>query len=258
MIHVETRRGRPLVVQPLDRVANPLDFLASQRLTETHLSSPNAIGAISITVEDPTNAAPGKYIEMWENGAFYQGEIKSVDGSTIGLHLPMGLPFSTSANCFIVNVDMNIAGGTPSAPHVFKFAPGDQCDVDFYITRFIVQITQNLAGDDSKYGDLAQLSNGLYIGGKGTIQGIPIYNNLFAIRSNGDYKIRSYDLSYNDKAGPGVYGVSARKTFNGPDKSGTVIPNRRATKEEALMCVQDDLSGLISHRISIHGYVAAE
>lgn len=243
----------------------PLEWYFSQRITETNLTNPIGITAgevdcpETITVDDPTGAAAGKYIELWEGPFFMQVEIKSVLGSDITLHMPVGFPFTIAANAYIVNVDMNVDGSV--TPQTFRLEAGPAFTSDLYITRFVIVMTHSGAGDDSKFGSIAALTNGLYFGSRGLIPTqigpLVIVNNLFNVKTNKDLRVRTYDIDYSDKAGGGNFGTSSRKTFNGPEKSGMAIPIYLQNNDSPFAIVRDNLSvaDMVTLRVALNGRV---
>ena len=65
----------------------------------------------------------------------------------------------------------------------FTFDPGAANERDYHLTRFIVQMTHDTAGDGSRFGNiLGGLTNGVYFGGRGLISGINIFNFVYNFR----------------------------------------------------------------------------
>lgn len=253
-------------VVKLDSISPPVEWYMSQRITETNLSSNIGItgGVVdcpeTITVDDPTGAAAGEFIEMWEGPFYMQVGIKSVLGNDITLDMPVGFPFTTAGNVYIVTCDMNVDGSV--TPQRFRFDPGPVGTNDYHITRFVLVMTHSAAGDDSKFGSVAALGNGVYFAARGTIPTalgpLVIVNNLFNVKDNGDLRVRTYDIDYSDKAGPGLFGTASRKTFNGDEKSGVVVPVLKANNDSPFAEVRDDLTGLSTFRIAFNGYVVVQ
>lgn len=250
------RLVRDISIQDYD--GRPVDFFLTYKITTTSLSAPLDIittpRIFTITVDDPTGAAPGICVELWEGDNFYQGEILSVLGNDISLYLPIGLPFTTNATVYICDANMATA-----LERDYTFYPGAANTRDYHITRFIVQMTHADPGDDSRFGDIAGgLANGIYFGGHGQVQGVDIFNMVYNFRTNGDFKARAYDVSYSDRASstPGnQYGTSVRKTFNGMDKSGVVIPVKKAEDNYIIGHTRDAaLADLSSLRIAMTGH----
>jgi hypothetical protein len=221
-----------------------------------------------VTLADSTGLAVGLWVEIWEGPFKYQGEISAVASATIDLLLPIGFPFTTSAVVYLVDVDQNKDfTGTGIGPQLYTYDPPSIYTEDSYINRFIVAMLHTDESDSSTYGDIqGGLSMGIAFSGRGKLfaleTGLPldliVYNELFNIKQNVDYKTIAYDVTYEPKSGnpasPALYGTSVRKTFNGKDKSGIVIPVRQARDEATRAWFRDDLSSLDYHRIRMIGH----
>lgn len=187
----------------------------------------------------------GEWLEIWENGYFAQVEVESVNVDAVTVALPIERVWTTSAVVKRVNVDMNVDG---TAPRKFTFSPiGTSWDV----TRFILNMTHASAGDDSKFGSLPALTNGVYARRKNNGSGT--FGNLFNSKTNGEFRTRAYDLNYSDKAGGGLFGTSVRRSFNGDDKNGAVVRVDGASLVELEAWIRDNISTLSSFRVILQG-----
>lgn len=245
-----------LSVYSSENEAPPIDFLLTQKLTTTTLSTNATIGSDVISVTDATGAAAGKYVEIWEGELFFQAEIKSVNVSDLTLFMPIGFPFSTAAAVYICNADMNVLG-TQGAPIEFSFKPpfaSGQFTQDMFLSRLIFKLTHAVAGDDEKFGGIAALTNGVYFGGRGEISGLEVFVNQVNMKANKDLAVFAYDVVYTDRAGGlGTYGTNVRISFNGQDKHNCVLPVREDRNEYIFAKVRDDLTTLTSFRIGVTG-----
>lgn len=261
-----------------DQTTNPLEWYASRKITETNLSAPIAVTdegdyyqvtpTTTVTLDDVTGIAVGLHLELWEGYLQFQGEIIAVSGNDVTLSFPIEFPFTTSADAFIVDVDMNKDfTGTGIGEQVYSFKPGDAFVGDWHITRLIVNMLHTEESDSSLYGGISELTNGVAFCGNGTQfpeetgldKNLKLAYCLFNIKKNSDYKSIAFDVSYDPKSGnPSagtLYGTNVRKTFNGQDKSGVVIPVRKARGEYSRVILRDDLSGLALHRIRVIGHL---
>lgn len=174
---------------------------------------------------------------------YFQAEIVNVATNTITIDRPIDHAFASASTLGrITNSNMNVLGSLAS-PRIFTLNGGINPS-DF--SRFIITITDDTAMDDSRFGGLSALSNGLVF---------RIYNGfqrtIFNFKSNQDIKQFCYDVNYSDKAPAGIFGLSARITFGGEDKHGTII--RAQTPDVIQWVVQDDLTGLLTLRGSATG-----
>lgn len=268
-------------VEIQDQISDPLEFYLSRKITTTNLTSNIAVvdqgdylevtETATVQVDDATGAAPdpvgSMWLEIWEGPFKYQGEIISVTGNNLSLAKPIGFPFTTSAVVYIVDVNQNRDfTGTGIGSQYYTYDPPSSYTEDTHETRFMITMLHSNDADPSLYGDIAELPLGIVYSGRGTLfsteTGLPkdlvVYNNLFNIKINEDYKSVAYDVSFDPKSGnpssPNLAGTSVRKTFNGRDKSGVVIPVRQSRDEATRALFRDDLSTLDLHRIRIIGH----
>jgi len=111
------------------------------------------------------------------------------------------------------------------------------------------------AGDDAKFASGSPLQFGLVFGHEdteGTTYG-------FVIRDNTDLRITGFDMAYVTRSGGGgSYGMAARKTTNGDDKSGVVIRIDGAKNGEFFVRVQENITavtGLVYMAIKVDGHI---
>ena len=276
----------PVDVEIQDQVSNPLEWLMSRKISTTakltadipvtdETTHYQVTPTTEITLTDATGAtadAKGNmYLEIWEGYFQYQGEIIGVSTNTLTLAFPIEFPFTTDADVYIVDVNQNrnfLVGGIGTKNYTFQ--PGNAFLGDWYINRFMITMQHVTASDVSTYGDI-YLANGLTYGiafcGKGTLfpsetgldKNLKLGNCLFNIKKNADYKNVAFDVAFDAKGGnpssPQLYGTSVRKTFNGQDKSGVVIPVRKARGEYSMQIFRDNLDTLTGHRTRITGHL---
>lgn len=266
-----------------DQISDPLEFYLSRKLATTSLTENIPINTSSspwqvtetetITVLDPTGFQVGLWVELWDNSLKFQAEIENVSGSDITLAKPIGFPFTTNSILYLVDVDQNknftLAGTNPIGHQYYTYEPPMMYGNDTHENRFMITMLHDTASDPALYGDIEALTNGIVFSGKGkrfaTETGLAddlvLFNNLFNIKRNEDYKSIAYDVAFDPASGntsipgeTGKYGTSVRKTFNGQDKSGVVIPVRVLREEATRALFRDDLSSLFLHRIRVIGH----
>jgi len=219
-----------------------------------------AIGDTTIVVST-TGTIPsiGNYVCLKEDMAFYQGRIQAVtpisgNQYSLSLNSPLDFAFTTDGGCSISSVDMNVDGSV--TPVVFAVSPAllNQ-DIFWDICRMLLVINDDAAMDDGKFGGIVGgLANGLVF----RVRYNGHVKNLFTIRTNGDFRLRSFDAQYLDATlGPdGQYGFGVRRSFNGMDKNGVVIRLRNDSEPDSFeVLVQDDLTSLGNMRMVIQGHV---
>jgi len=101
--------------------------------------------------------------------------------------------------------------------------------------------------DDSKFGNIAELTNGILARKENTsIQNLGIY------RKNADYRNFGHTISYSDKAGGGAY--STALTLGVSKVYGVAIRVRPSIDEKLKVVVRDNLTGLTNMRVSLLGH----
>jgi hypothetical protein len=142
----------------------------------------------------------------------------------------------------IVTTNMNVDGSV--TPRVFTVRAGTTPLVN---TRFILTMTNTSAMDSGTFGGLAALTRGLVF---------RIFNGyqrtVFCFKTNQEIKQFCYDGDYDDRAPAGQFGFFARISFAGPDKHGVSI--RISTNDVLQWVVQDNLTGLLTLRVSTEGH----
>jgi hypothetical protein len=228
-----------------------LDMSASFRSTQVE-----DIETLNITTT--ILPAVGNFLCCKENAFFSQIEITSVtpvagDDYDVGVSMPLDHQYTTSAFVCVQNCDMNVDGS--STPVEFFVTPfGATAGTEWDITRLLVSMTHDVAGDDGLFGGIPALAVGTYF----RIEDGTNFN-LFNAKENSEFAIEGYDITYPNRSGKeGVYGTRSRTTFNGPDKRGVVFRLAADTSDKFLACVRDDLSlstGLVSFRAKVQGQV---
>jgi hypothetical protein len=259
-----------------DQRTNPVDLLFSRDLDQTTLAIAPTIGSNTITLTDASAVVPEvTWIELWDLiivgtvkiPFFMQAQVRATPGGgVVEMYMPVGLPFDPATTVVrVVETDMSIPTiATFNTPLIYSIDPpkliGTELFVDFDETRFITHMIHPSSGDDSKYGDITGgIANGMYFRNRGTLPGpITVYTNLFNIKKNGDWRERTYDVNYDDKAlGTGEGSTTTRKTFNGSDKSGVVVPLRASLNEATEAVLRDNISALTRQHMVGNGHVVA-
>jgi hypothetical protein len=141
-----------------------------------------------------------------------------------------------------VTTEMAVDGSV--TPQIFSIRAGD---IPLDATRFMITMTSASAMDDSKFGSLAKLSRGLVLRIVNSFQ-----KTMLCFKSNQEIKQFCFDLAYADKSPAGENGLSARLSYGGQDKHGVTL--RISTGDVIQWIVQDDLTGLLSMKISAQGH----
>jgi hypothetical protein len=236
------------------RTNQSFDLLMTQKLDELDILANTSKDDFDIDIET-TGVVPvvGNYICLQENVNYYQGEILVVtpiagNQYTITMDTPLDFGFTTSGGCALTDPNMNVNGSV--TPVTFFISPVNlSSDVIWNVTKIIIRVQSAGAMDDSLFGDLAKLTNGVVIRANNGIT-----KNILNAKANGDIAERTGPIIYSDKAGGGSFSFVQPKVFNGPENNDIIYPLSAANADQFESIVQDDLSTLQIFHIVVSGY----
>jgi hypothetical protein len=241
---------------PIEKVDPP--FISLFRQVDvptgyTTLAVSNTKDDTTVTVADGTKITVGHILTLYtETGsAFYTGFVLSVATNDVTLDTPVNASFPIGASVSSGAINMNLNGSV--TPQIFKVRQPDlpvlASGVEIVIHRIIFQCyTDTAVNDFSQFGDIAALTNGLFLRFENGAA-----SNIFNIKSNGDFSNIAYDFATFDTTRQNVNGFTCRLTFGGNSKMGTSILLKDGDSLE--MWVQDDLTGLTRLRCMAEGYL---
>lgn len=208
------------------------------------LATDSFIDSKIITLNPGHGFVNGEIICLKEKRRFYQAYVINVATNEITLDTPLDYAYSTSCLCTRSSDSLVVNGSVTT--QIFSISPpvGDQWD----ILGCGFHITDNSAMDDSLFGAIAALANGIVLRKKDKI-----YKNILNIKTNGDFYLRCDNVEYSPKAPSGFYGLSSQKTFN--IRHGIAIRLDGNARDELQVLVQDDLSTLASFKVLAWGHV---
>jgi len=219
-------------------------FVSQNTSTSSALTVATVAGtSTSITVASATGFTIGKLVRIEKGKCLY---ITNIVGNIITLDSPIDKTYPIGATVDEVIINMAVSG-TLGAPQSFKLAPPTGKVI--YVTSMIIHITHSTAADDSNFGDIAALTNGVVV--RGRVGGN--YGTLANWKDNKDIKLNAYTLDYTDKAGGGTFSTSADGRLK--ERTGTVRRLDGDNSDYMEVLIQDDLTGLISFEIKLQGYV---
>jgi hypothetical protein len=231
-----------------DQTTPPVQYyLMREDKTDIILASPVNVGDTVFSLASGPSGhgftAGGEYLSIMQDGAFLQTKVKSVSGNDITLSEPATTPFTLDATIIRGSVEMNINGSV--TPNNFQFYLRDAV-VPIDIETAVITMWHTATGDDSHFGDLNALTNGLlFQRSDGTIQNYGLY------RSNSDFVELGSKLTYTDKAGGGLFATQI--FFDIKDIYGVALRLNPKTADKFIGTVQDDLTGLARMRVSLMG-----
>ena len=178
-------------------------------LAETLVAVAAVAGDTSVEVGDATGFSVGDSLEI-HNGdkELSFPRITVIAGDTLTLDRPLDRSYAVGD--FVDQIQPNLAAypaASLAAPMSFRVCP--PATFNWKIARLIIQMTHSTAGDDSLFGNQPAIVSGVVL----RAQKGGVYDALSVWRSNGDIVADDYDLTYTDKAGPGLFGTRSRWTF---------------------------------------------
>ena len=194
-------------------------------------------------------ASPGHGISIGDTINFYEGVkfsqflVLDVVGDVITIDSPFDLAYTPASTNSRGIVNMNVNGSV--TPVVFSIGPipptAPATKNQWDVTRFMFVIQDGSSMDSSMFGTISGgLTNGIVIRQKNGF-----YKNYFNVKTNGDWGLRAYDMSFDDRAGGGgSYFFRARRTFAGPSKTGVTIRIKGEDSDFFEIVIQDDLTSL--------------
>lgn len=258
---VESSGSIPVSVQ--DQHSEIIDLHFTRFIDDIVLTAPLSIDETTLSIESDTLPVAGNIVCLKEAYAFFQASILTVTatggtGYDLLLDMPSDYNYTIAGGCSLRDPKLNVNGSV--TPVIFYATPtgltdpmNSSLDQRWDVTRIIIQITDNVVMDDSKFGGIAALTNGLVVRKKNQI-----YKNIFNVKSNSDFALHAYDILYSSKAPAGFYGFRTRRTFAGQEKNGVAIRLTAEHEDEIQIIIRDDLTDLESFEASVQGHVVVD
>ena len=206
-------------------------------------------GDINITVDDATGFIVGDTLQI-EDGVIETTfpTITNIASTVFTLDRPLDFSFDINDTVEVVDNRMDVNASLVS-PISYKLIPdGTQ---QWHVVSFTISMVHPGAADDSKFGDIAALTNGIVFRGYNATANR--YRTLTNWKTNGDIKLDFGEVVYSDKAGGGEHGTQG--TVSIKIRAGAV-PSIDGAKGDFLeILIQDDLAALSSVKIKAQGHV---
>jgi hypothetical protein len=216
----------------------------------TTLSAQSNPEDTTITLTDTTGFVDGKTVGIFsidDPNTFYIGtQLGAPAGSVITVDTPIDqvLPIGSS----IASVDTNMAVDGSVTTQVYQIGPvGAGSTQTIHISRVMGHIRDETEMDDSKFGGMSALTNGIVLRHNNTV-----IENIWNAKSNGDLALICDNTSYAAKAKQGEFGFSFRNTFAGQENYGVAIELVAGDILEIL--IQDDLTDLVNFEMLAQGH----
>lgn len=227
-----------------DPTNETLDLYFIKSLNDVTLAANVTIDTYTLTLVNGHGCVAGDILRFKEGTRFMRAIVLTVATNTITIDTPFEYAFTTAASVSRGTYDMNVDGSTTR--QIFEVSPSGMPIAD-HITGITLVIEASTATDDSKFGNLTALTNGIVLRVKdGT------YKNIFNLKTNGAF--RHYgQLEYTDKSGGGNYGVALRQPFT--ENNGVIVRLDGLTNDSLQIIIQDNLTGLTKFRAKAHGHI---
>lgn len=241
-----------------DQTTPLFQYYMMEHLNATiQLTSPANIDDTTINVTGGHGFIVGNSVVLWENSGFEQCKVTNVATNVISISVPLGNTFTTDAIVIRGNIEMNVLGAPGVGERIFSFIMYD-AEVPIDITNIRLNLTHTQGGDDSKFGDVDVLPNGMYV--RKQNENISNYGNY---QRNLDFVDRNGDVFYDDKAGGGLFSTKVVFQINGRENFGVVIridprfidplTTLPRVPDSLSVHIRDDLTDLDSFRMSLIG-----
>lgn len=220
-------------------------YFMTEDKTDITLTSPITKGESVINVSAGHGfTGLGEYCLINYLSVTQQSKVISVTDNAITLASPFCCSIPVEGTEIIRgSIEMNVNGAT--TPVIFYCRPGTNA-TPIDVQHLHVFMRDGSDGDQSTYGGLSALTNGSFVQ---YTDGVDI--NLGIYKKNQDFVEFGGAVTYNEKAPSGEY--STDFSFDMLSKYGIVFRLDPALNGALTFTVQDNLTGLINHRVAAIG-----
>jgi hypothetical protein len=237
-VPLESNGGVPTNVQ--DQTTPSFNLYFIKQTAASTLAVATNVNDNALTVADATGFVAGSRIGLFcgETGCFYfANQVGAPVGNVISLDTPIDRIYALASNVISASKDMSSSVGSLESPIIYQLGPigvGTGLSVD--ITKIRCRFTSSTEMDDTKFGGISALTNGLVLRHSNSVD-----VNIFNVKSNGELD-NIGDFKYSDRAPAGKYGAKFVYEIAGQENLGVSI--RLAPGETLELWIQDDFSGL--------------
>lgn len=235
--------GGDVAVQ--DQSTKIVDFYFKNLVGYVTLASNTTIFSYTVTLTAGHGVTTSNYLTFLEGDNISQFKVLNVATNTITLDSPLDFAYTTSAEIRKTTIGMNVDGST--TPVIFDIAPDQNSKL--HINCIVLSLEDNTAMDSGMFGGITALTKGIVIRRLNDIN-----HNITNIKTNGEFRVRGFNVLYDDKAPSGVYGLCANKCFNGQTNNGVTIFLNGETQDKLQIIIQDNLTGLTKFTATAQGH----
>lgn len=238
--------GASLDVFIQDQDTPPFQYYLMQNLkTDISLVTGTAVDDEVIYVDAGHGITTDSYLSIREGSYQSQVGVAGVVGDDITLMSPLSTAYTTAAQVIRGNIEMNISGSY--SDQVFEMDMWGTEPVD--IQTVIVTMQHGTEGDDSKFGGITALTNGLLFSKVDD----NLHQHLGNYKQNQDFREFGANVEYTDKAGGGNH--STNVTYDIKSIYGVVLRVDPRINGLLNATVQDNLNSLLRLRVSLMGQI---
>ena len=234
IIPLDPRGNVEVILQ--DQFTPALDLYFIKSLGANSLAVQTTPNDLSITLNDATGFIANDWIGIFSpEGIFYFGtQLGAPAGNVITLDTPIDKVFVVGANVIRATKNMVVDGSV--TPQIFQVGPvGLTTATKIDITRIMGYIQSESAMDDSLFGSVSALTNGVVLRHNNDV-----IDNLWNVKTNGDIGLICFDSTSSNRAPAGSFGFRFRNTYAGSAKHGVTLRLEPGDILEAI--VQDELN----------------
>lgn len=230
---------------------NIVDDYVHRHTDQSTLSVAASAGDHQITLVSAADFIVGEYVHLGDIPSTTEPVHPEIVGKlsnvlTLDRPIDNSYPIGANVSQSVIDLTTGTDAASIASPVVSRFAA--QAGSVVHITRLLFDMTHATAPDDSKFGGILRLTNGVVI--RTHIDGIT--RTLSNWKDNGDIKLDMYDVEYTDKAGGGLHGTSGRESFDSVEVAIRLDADRGDYVE---VLVQDDLTNLSSFKVKLQGHI---
>jgi hypothetical protein len=226
------------------------EFFHRHTGTSTTLAAAVSAGDTSITVASATGIVDGTSLQI-ENGVIETTfpVVTDVVGNVLTLDRPIDYGFEIGDGVEVISTNAALIAGSLAAPISYKIIP--DTDQVWHVKSISVGLVHSTTADDSLFGDIAALSNGVVFRAYNATAGQ--YRTFTNWKANGDVGFDFGLVEYTDKAGGGKFGTKSTASIK--DRAGATPRIDGAAGDFLEVLIQDNLTGLTSVRFKAQGHL---
>ncbi len=207
-------------------------------------------GTYTVALQAGHGFTPTDWLSLEQNGFFYSGLILITSTTVVTVNQPLDRSYvATATTGMRSNGNLNIDASSGDVIAYVQAPSG----VDFDITGIRIVIESQTEPDDSKFGDLAALTNGITLRKRSRTAN---YANFGTAHTNGDMALFTGQVDYTDKAGGGNHGTRIIADFRAWWGVTIRLHGGQTPYTERLeMILRDDMDGLLKFCILAIGHI---